>query len=110
MKVRCRRRRSALPEFFSLQGPLLALENEIRKWAKPRSIEVPKPAAILFTCSMLMMLGDALFFYPAVESGLAGRIVGSLSETYGGLYESFAPRLEDAYKVMYNGIAARTEL
>ena len=96
--------------FFSLQGPLLALENEVRKWAKPRSIQVPKPVAILFTCSMLMWLGDALFFYPAVESGLAERIVGSLSETYGGLYERLAPCLEDAYKGVYNGIAARTEL
>ena len=96
--------------FFSLQGPLLALENEIRKWAKPRSVEVPKPVAILFTCSMLMWLGDSLFFYPAVESGLAERIVGSLSETYGGLYERLAPSLENAYKGLYNGIAARSEL
>ena len=96
--------------FFSLQGPLLALENEIRKRAKPHSIEVPKLVAILFTCSMLMWLGDSLFFYPAVESGLAERIVSSLSESYGGLYERLAPGLEGAYKGVYNGIAARSEL
>ena len=67
--------------FFSLQGPLLAAESELKKWAKGRKIELPRPAAIVLTCSFLLLLGDALFFYPAVHSGLADRVVGSLSKT-----------------------------
>ena len=76
--------------FFSLQGPLLAVENEARKWAKGKGIEVPRPLAILLTCGLLLLLGDSLFFYPAVQSGLADRVVGSLSETYRGLYDTVA--------------------
>ena len=80
--------------FFSLQGPLLALENELRKWAKGRGIVVPRPLAMLLTCSLLLLLGDSLFFYPAVHSGLADKVVGSLSDTYGGLYKAIASHSE----------------
>ena len=74
--------------FFAVQGPLLAVENELKKWAKGRGIELPKPVAIVLTCSFLLYLGNILFFYPAVQSGLADKVVSSLSETYGGLYMS----------------------
>ena len=80
--------------FFSMQGPLLAAESELKKWAKGRKIELPRPVAIVLTCSFLLLLGDYLFFYPAVHSGLADRVVGSLSQTYKGLYRRVARHTE----------------
>ena len=53
--------------FFSLQGPLLALESELKKWAKGRKIELPRPAAIALTCGFLLLLGVFLFFHTALN-------------------------------------------
>ncbi|CAL5220832.1 g2914 [Coccomyxa viridis] len=80
--------------FFSLQGPLLAAESELKKWAKGRKIELPRPVAIVLTCGFLLLLGDTLFFYPAVHSGLADRVVGSLSHTYKDLYQSVTGHIQ----------------
>jgi hypothetical protein len=74
--------------FFTSQGPLLAAESSLMKWARKRKIQLPHWAAILLTLSFLMAIGDYFFFRPAIETGLADRVVNSLMGTYKSMWEA----------------------
>lgn len=74
--------------FFSIQGPLLAVESELRRWARRNKVEVPRWIATLVTLTLLITLGDFFFFKPPMETGLADRVVESLMHTYGAMWTS----------------------
>ncbi|CAL8472040.1 g11582 [Coccomyxa elongata] len=74
--------------FFSIQGPLLAVESELRRWARRNKVEVPHWMAILVTLTLLITLGDFFFFKPPMETGLADTVVESLMHTYGAMWTS----------------------
>ncbi len=74
--------------FFAIQGPLLAVESELKRWARKRKLEVPRWVAIPLTITLLLTLGDYFFFKPAMQSGLADRVVQSLMQTYTAMWST----------------------
>ena len=74
--------------FFAIQGPLLAAESELKRWARKRRLEVPRWIAIPVTITLLLTLGDYFFFQPAMQSGLADRVVHSLMHSYEAMWST----------------------
>ena len=74
--------------FFSMQGPMLAVESVLRRWLRKSKREVPLWAAIPMTWSVLLAAAHLFFFPPPVESGLADAVVSRLGETYARLWTS----------------------
>ena len=81
--------------FFAIQGPLLAVESALVKWARKRRLTLPRWAAIPLTLTLAMTLGDFLFFRPAIESGLADRVVDSLRETYQSMWDATHHQMQE---------------
>ena len=57
---------------------------------KQRGYTPPQPVAVFVSLSLLLYMGDLLFFPPPVESGLADRVVDSIKQTFEGTAALFA--------------------
>lgn len=64
--------------FFSVQVPLMALEAMGKKLMKQNNLRLPRWLSISLTMAVLLWLADAFFFPPALDTGLADRVVDTI--------------------------------
>lgn len=72
--------------FFAIQGPILAVESELKRWARKNKLELPRSIAVPLTLVILLTLGNFFFFQPPMHSGLADRVVNSLMQSYEAMW------------------------
>ena len=70
--------------FFSVQGPLLALEALVKAAGKRMGVKLPVLLAIPCTLGILLLLADKYFIPPVVDTGLVDLVLHSIQRTYGG--------------------------
>lgn len=70
--------------FFSIQGPIVAIENVIRQQLKQNRIQLPWPLRVAMTIAVLLTVADKYFFPPVVLSGLADHVVDIMKQNVEG--------------------------
>jgi hypothetical protein len=73
--------------FFAMQGPMLAAESVLKRWARKGKVELPLWAAIPLTWAVLLAAADWFFFPPPMKTGLADDVVAHLTRAYQQLWE-----------------------
>ena len=72
--------------FFTVQGPMLAVESVLKRWARKSRLELPLWAAVPLTWAVLLAVADYFFFPPPMKSGLADDTVAHLTHGYQQLW------------------------
>ena len=71
--------------FFSIQGPIVAVETVIRRQLKQHHIQLPRVVRIAVTVGVLLAIADTFFFPPLTHSGLADHVVELMKQNVDGL-------------------------
>ena len=72
--------------FFAMQGPMLAAESALKRWARRSRRELPLWAAVSLTWAVLLAAADYAFFPPPMKTGLADETVQHLTQAYQQLW------------------------
>lgn len=71
--------------FFSIQGPIVAIENVIKRQLKQNRIQLPWLLRVAMTIAALLTVADKYFFPPVVGSGLADHVVELMKQNVEGV-------------------------
>lgn len=67
--------------FFTIQGPLVVLEGIARRFLRSQNIKVPWVVSWCMTLSVLLVLGDLLFFPYVVKSGITQQVLDNIYQS-----------------------------
>lgn len=81
--------------FFTMQGPLLLLERDVKELAHSQGATLPAYVSTPLTLGLLLWLGHYLFIPPAFITGIGPKYSSNISQGFHGLVPNYLVEFSD---------------